>query len=249
MRSFMLAVCLILLNVVPLAACDVSLFSLVAGNSPNKAFASSLTGLVTFAKAVGNNSQNKETMPGHMQKFMVKWIEFSNTYLQNPPEWAKKDPDWKSKFDGLTSLIGSIRKNLSSLEPDQQKAHHEIQAFTRRLTRLYDMLPMDALARLRLDISMHIDHVWTAWLEQNRQKLGETTENFSAVSRIFLKELDEATASAAVSIVHRAEELHKMAAQENVFTGKSFEFMLNMAENEFAQFNEAQNQSAAATEK
>ncbi len=244
MRKLILAVCLMLNCLAPINACDVSLFALVAGNSPNKAFAEKLTGLVALAKTVGTNSQNKDAMPGHLQKLMTGWIEFSNTNLVNPPEWAKNDPAWKAKFDELTDLIGSIRKNLSSKDPDQPKAHYEVQKFTRRLTRLYDGLQMDELARLFLDISIHIDHVWDAWWTQDRQKLLETTENFSAACRILADKLDEATAKESENMVYRAGELHKMAAKEDVFVGKSFEFMLNMTENDFARFNDVRKEKA-----
>ena len=249
MRNFMLAICLVLLNTLPVEACDVSLFSLVAGNSPNKAFASTLTGLVTCVKAVGNNSQNKETLPGHLQQVMVKWIEFSNTYLQNPPEWAKKDPEWKTKFDGLTDLIGSIRKNLISAEPDYNKSHSEIQKFSRQLTRLYDNLPMDSRSRLRLDIPMQFDYIWDAWNARNQQLLIETTAKISSSTQQLSEQLDDAARKLIGDIVHRSGELHKMAAKGDVFAGKSFEFMLNMTENDFARFNDAQKEGKPATEK
>ncbi|PKL50496.1 MAG: hypothetical protein CVV42_03105 [Candidatus Riflebacteria bacterium HGW-Riflebacteria-2] len=249
MRKLILAVCLMLIILAPANACDVSLFALVAGNSPNNAFAEKLTGLVSSAKAVGNNSQEPAALPGHLQKLMTSWIEFSNTYLVNPPEWAKNDASWKQKFDELTDLIGSIRKNLSNQEPDQPKAHQEIQKFTRRLTRLYDGLQMNELARLLLDTSTHIDHIWDAWWAQDRQKLVEATKNFSSVCHNLSEKLDEASAKMAENIVHRAGELHKMAAREDVFTGKSFEFMLNMTENDFARFNDARREKTATDSK
>ena len=245
----MLAICLVLLNIMPVAACDVSLFSLVAGNSPNQAFASTLTGLVTCVKALGNNSQNKETMPGHMQTFMVKWIEFSNSYQQNPPEWAKKDPEWKAKFDGLTDLIGSIRKNLISAEPDYSKSHSEIQKFSRQLTRLYDNLPMDNQSRLLLNIPMQFDYIWDAWNARNQQLLSETTAKISSSTEQLSEQLDDAARKLIGDIVHRSGELHKMSAKDAVFADKSFEFMLNMTETDFARFNDAQKEGKPATEK
>ncbi len=249
MRNVMLFVCLMLLYLTPVNACDVSLFTLVAGNSPNSAFAEKLTSLVSLGKAVANNSQNATTLPEQLQKLMTGWIEFSNAYLVNPPEWAKNDPAWKAKFDELADLIGSIRKNLSSQQPDQPKAHYEIQKFARRLTRLYDGLQMDELARLLLDVSIHIDQVWDAWWEKDPKKLLETTEKFSAVCQVLSGKLDEATAKQAQDIVYRAEELHKMAAKEDVFAKKSFEFMLNMTENDFARFNDARKEKAAVNKK
>ncbi len=250
MRKLILVVCLILTAcLAPANACDVSLFALVAGNSPNSAFAEKLTGLVGLGKTVAKNSQDTSALPGHLQKLMSGWIEFSNTYLVNPPEWAKNDTAWKTKFDELTDLIGSIRKNLSSQQPDQPKAHYEIQKFARRLTTLYDGLQMDELARLLLEVSIHIDHVWDAWWKKEPKMLLQTTENLSAVCRILVRKLDESTVKMFENIVHRAEELQKMAAKEDVFAGKSFEFMLNMTENEFASFNDARKEKAAADKK
>jgi len=248
-RNLMLAICLILLNTMPIAACDVSLFALVAGNSPNKAFATTLTGLVTCVKLLGNNSQNKETMPGHLQQFMVKWIEFSNSFQQNPPEWAKKDPDWKAKFEGLTDLIGSIRKNLTSNEPNYQKSHSEIQKFSRQLTRLYDSLPMDSQSRLLLDITMQFDYIWDAWNTQNQLLLIETTQKISSSTQQLSGQFDEKAREQVEEMMHRSSELHKMASKDTVFAGKSFEFMLNMAENDFARFNDARKNNAPSTEK
>lgn len=245
MRKFLIVVCLLLICLSPANACDVSLFALVSGNSPNKAFAEKLTSLVGRARAVANNSENHETLPTHLQQLMSGWIEFSNTYQINPPEWAKKDAAWKDKLNEQADLIGSIRKNLASQEPDQAKAHRELQKFTRQLTRLYESLEMDELSRLLLDISMHIDHVWDAWWAQNGAGLIETTATFSAACQKLSEKLDEKSAKTFEDLAHRAGELHKMAAKPDVFAGKSFEFMLNMTENDFARFNDARKEKSA----
>lgn len=245
MRKFLIVFCLLLICLPPANACDVSLFALVSGNSPNKAFAEKLTSLVGLARAVANNSENRETLPGHLQQLMTGWMEFSNTYQINPPEWAKKDAAWQDKLNKQANLIGSIRKNLASQEPDQAKTHRELQKFTRQLTRLYDSMEMDELSRLLLDISMHIDHVWDAWWNQNSARLVEATATFSAECEKLLGKLDKESAKSFKDLAHRAGELHKMAGRTDVFAGKSFEFMLNMTENDFARFNDTRKEKSS----
>jgi hypothetical protein len=239
MRKTALIVALLLSVLAPASACDVSLFAIVAGNSPNNAFAEKLTRVVGFAKAVAHFSMNKEKLPGHLQKLMVAWIDFSNTFLINPPEWSKGNPDWKPKFDELADLIGSVRKNLASPQPDQPKAHRDIQKFTRRLSRLYDGLKMNEIARLQLDITRHIDDAWDACWEKEQQKLIEATARFTEDSRLLSEKLVGDAAKLAANIAQSAEKLQKMAAKDDVFAGKSFEFMLNMTENDYADLNDS----------
>ncbi|EKD84166.1 MAG: hypothetical protein ACD_39C00212G0002 [uncultured bacterium] len=248
MRRFLLIVCLVLLNTLPVAACDVSLFAIIAGNSQNDVFSETVANLVSHAKALARNSQSKEEMPSHMQRFMVKWIEFNTRFTTNPPEWAKKDVDWKDKFNGLTELIGSIRTNLVSVEPNQPKAHSDIQKFSRQLTRLFDSLPMNSRSRLLLDITMHFDHIWDAWYAKNQQMLLESTEKFVVSCQKLAEELDDTARKLIEDILFRVAELQKMASTDKVFAGKTFEFMLSMAENEFAKFNDAQNAGASSTD-
>ncbi|MBU1105970.1 MAG: hypothetical protein KKB51_04805 [Candidatus Riflebacteria bacterium] len=249
MRHFILISCLIFFNTLAVVACDVSLFAIIAGNSGNDVLLESVSNLVSHAKALANKSQSKEEMPLHMQRFMVQWIEFNNRFRTNPPEWAKKDLEWSNKFNRLTELIGTIRNDLVSIQPDQQKAHSNIMKFTRLLTGLYDSLPMDSRSRLLLDITMDFDHIWDAWHDQDHKMLIESTEKLAVSCQKLAEGLDDSAKKQLDDTLYRCEELQKMAKKDGVFEGKSFEFMLSMAENEFAKFNDAQKKSVSPTEK
>jgi len=248
-RRFLLISFLILFNTLSVAACDVSLFAIIAGNSRNDAFSETVTTLVSYAKALANKSQNKEEMPSHMQRFMVKWIDFNTKFMMSPPDWAKTDAEWKSKFNRLTALIGNIRSNLVSIEPDQQKAHNDIQKFTRQLTMLFDSLPMNNQSRALLDITMDFDRIWDAWHDKNQSLLIDYTGILSAGCNKLAGELDDSARKLLDDLLGRAEDLQKLAKKDKVFDGKSFEFALSMTENEFAKFNDAQKASALPTEK
>lgn len=249
MRRFLLISFLIFFNAFSVAACDVSLFAIIAGNSSNDAFSETVSTLVSYAKALANNSQNKEEMPSHMQRFMVKWIDFNTKYMMNPPDWAKKDLEWKSKFNQLTALIGNIRNNLVSIKPDQSKAHNDIQKFARQLTMLFDSLPMDNRSRSLLDITMHLDHIWDAWHGNNQLLLIKSTEILAASCNKFSGELDDSARKLFGDLLSRAEDLQALAKKDKVFESKSFEFALSMTENEFAKFNDAQKESALPPDK
>ncbi|EKD82966.1 MAG: hypothetical protein ACD_39C00974G0001 [uncultured bacterium] len=166
---------------------------------------------------------------------MQKWIEFSNNYGQFPPEWAKTDSHWRNKFADLADIIGAIHKNHIS---DPRQTHIDAIKFSRRLSYLYEHMPMDRLARFLMHFPANFDHLWTSYYDQNSELLKTSVEQILKNSEALPDQLPENMRGLARNFVFSVEELHRIAVSEQPFKSTTLYLSLSAAETEFAEINQ-----------
>lgn len=176
-KSFILTIIfLVLISVIKVYACDVNLFSLIAGNTKEKSFLEATTQLAVLSKTLNENVKSPDASQ-KLENLMNQWMNFTNTYLVFPPEWGKTDNKWKDKFDDLAKTLGEIRKHLGK---DYPKTHKAIMKFSRRLSRLYDQMPKTSESSLLLDFTYGVDDLWESFDKKDLKGIRKVVENLNS---------------------------------------------------------------------
>ena len=176
-KSFILTIIfLVLISVIKVYACDVNLFSLIAGNTKEKSFLEATTQLAVLSKTLNENVKSPDASQ-KLENLMNQWMNFTNTYLVFPPEWGKTDNKWKDKFDDLAKTLGEIRKHLGK---DYPKTHKAIMKFSRRLSRLYDQMPKTSESSLLLDFTYGVDDLWESFDKKDLKGIRKVVDNLNS---------------------------------------------------------------------
>lgn len=219
----------------PLSACDVNLFAIMAGSTKQDAFSESTTRLAQAVKDLGDNYMFADQAEPLLNNLMTRWVEFSGSFNQFPPDWGKSDPNWNSKFTDLGSIIGEVRRQLAS---DTVRAHAEMLKFSRRLPWLYEFMPMSDRARLLLEFTRVFDGLWQAFYAQDLGKLKQYALELGARSSELQAMLADSEKELAVVLAERAEQVRVMSTQLNAFKTMTLQMTLSAAEAEFVSLNE-----------
>ncbi len=244
MRLFIL-----LLALINLAArvwpCDVNLFAIISGTSRHDAFGEAVIKLVQKDQNLGSNYLDEVKSPQLLADLMRQWVEFSTAFAVFPPEWARNDKNWLAKFNDLGAIIGRIRSLLPS---DPERAHNEMLKFSRRLSLLYELMPMSERSRLLLSFTACFDALWTAFFAQNHADLRHHCDDLLQKCARLAEMVDEETAAAVRVMTDRAVQLRVAARQINAF--KTMTLRLNLAgtEGEFIRINEKLSAEIAQTQ-
>lgn len=219
----------------PVAACDVNLFAIMAGTTKQDAFSQATIQLVQSIKTLDNSFSDQVVLQKTLLDFMNRWVEFANSFNQFPPEWGRQDPNWQSKFSDLGTIIGEIRRKMVS---DRLGVHDEMLKFSRRLSLLYEYMPMSDQARLLLEFTRSFDHLWGAFFAKNRELLklhvAELQRNCEKLHAV----IDEPDREKTTKLVELAERLRAMSTQINAFQTVTLRMTLIAAEGEFINLNE-----------
>lgn len=170
MRLILQIVLMIVLFTGPLLACDVNLLSLVSGKRPSNVFTSKIGLLVEDVQNVGQNIFEKDKVTGLLKKLMLSWVEFDTQYSQFPPEWAKKDSNWKSKIKTIANQIGTVKKLLK--ESKDVEAHTNVLSISRKITGLLEYMPMSPKEKILLSFPAQFDLISDALVLKNNENLG-----------------------------------------------------------------------------
>ena len=235
LRSFLILIMLFMLNGPQLLGCDVNIFSLLSGTSQNDEFSRKTTEIARLLKELGQNFSNSVKSAQTIKQLMQKWIEFSNSYGQFPPEWAKPDPRWRNKFADLADIIGAIHKNHIS---DPMQTHIDAIKFSRRLSFLYEYMPMSELARFLMNFPASFDRLWTSYYEQNAEQFKTSAEQILKHSEILPDQLPDGMRGLTRDFVFAVEELHRVARSDKPFTSTTLYLSISAAETEFAEINQ-----------
>lgn len=225
-----------------LFSCDVNIFSLVSGTSKSDEFSRKTSELAAFVQNFGQNLSDKEKGPLMMQKLMKKWIDFSGSYDQFPPEWAKNDENWRKKLNDLTDIIGSINKTYVA---DSGKAHADTMKFSRRLTFLYEYMPMSRFARFMLSFPGTIDQLWSAYYEKNVEQLRANgamiLKSSAALPDQLPQDSSENVRALAKNFASTVEDLHSFIDTGKPFDGLALNIKLTKVEEGFAEISKELN--------
>lgn len=237
MRKVILMIFLacLLLSAPAVRACDVNLFSIIAGTSKSDAFSESITGLAQAIRNLGENYSDGKKAEKFLFELMSRWVDFSSAFNQFPPEWGKLDPAWGSKFSDLGRIIGEIRRQL---DVDPVRAHDEMLRFSRRLSFLFEAMPKNDRARVLLDFTRSFDGLWSALLDQNHDLLKENAQLLISSCKALQALVSENEKFLAANMTAWAEQIRVLSTQINVFKATTLRMTLTAAEAEFVSLNE-----------
>lgn len=216
-------------------ACDVNLFSIIAGTTKTDAFSEGVTGLAQTIRNLGQNSSDEKKAEKYLFELMSRWVDFSSAFNQFPPEWGKLDPAWASKFSDLGRIIGEIRRQL---DVDPVRAHDEMLRFSRRLSFLYENMPKTDRARVLLDFTRSFDGLWSALFDQNHDLLKKNAQLLISSCKKLQTLVDADEKFLAANMAAWAEQIRVLSTQVNVFKAATLRMTLTAAEAEFVSLNE-----------
>ncbi len=219
----------------PARACDVNLFSIIAGTGKSDAFSEGITGLIKAIRDLGENYSDETKAEKYLFELMARWVDFSSAFNQFPPEWGRLDPTWGSKFSDLGRIIGEIRRQL---EADPVRAHDEMLRFSRRLSFLYEKMPKTDKAGVLLDFTRSFDGLWNALFEQNHALLKENSRLLISSCNALQALVGENEKLLAANMAAWAEQIRVLSTQVNVFKSATLRMTLTAAEAEFVSLNE-----------
>ncbi|GEM_PF-6250523 len=228
-------------------ACDTNLLSLISGSGAGDAFVEKSSQLVALSVKLGRNIQSVASAKPVIQEIMNAWISFDNNYSQFPPEWAKKDDNWKSKLKKLADLIGQI--NLSMNKGDLTSAHNLVLEFSKKLTILYECMPKTRLGEQLYKISSNI-------LKLNELFVAKDVAGFSSliddtmVSVIAVGgELDENARKNTVPMQKYLEELKSRAPKDEQAFNFQVKMIMMTIEDAYVKMNEHLNRPSSRENK
>lgn len=233
-----LMICLIftlLFSVSPAQACDVNLFAIITGASRQDAFSEGVNKLAVAIKNLGQNATNPTIATEKLHELMSKWMSFSGSFGQMPPDWAKGDTEWQKKFGQLTDIIGQIRIHLVS---DAPKAHALMLKFSRCLPQLYSNMTMEPQARALLEFTACFDLLWDAFYAQNLEQLRVHVGDLKQKCLAFQKIVAEQHQPDARVLHEYAERLRIMTNKSDALANQRLQMLLSTVEGHYVLMNE-----------
>ena len=243
-KNTILSFLLVLLSVIKVYACDVNLFSLIAGNTKEKSFIEATTQLAVSSKNLNENIKSPDASK-KLENLMNQWMNFTNTYLVFPPEWGKTDEKWKDKFDDLAQTLGEIRKNIGK---DYPKTHKAIMKFSRRLSKLYEKMPNTSESSLLLDFTYGVDDLWVSFENKDLDGIRKIVENLNSKYVLLNKTFKDRDKSGHIkNIEGRLDFLKEYSEPNKNLEGFAVSVLINLLENDLAKLNEELSASLASS--
>ncbi len=244
MKKSLIIIFFVLISVIKSYACDVNLFSLIAGNSKETAFIKDSTRLAVLGKELNENIKSPDATK-KLDELMSSWLTFSNTYLVFPPEWGKTDENWKNKFDDLAKTLGEIRKHLGK---DNPKTHKSIMKFSRRLSRLYEKMPNTTESSLLLTFTYGVDDLWISFDNNDLEGIRKTVEKLNSQYPLLKSTFKEKSkAGHIINIEGRLDFLTEYSEPGKKLDSFSISILISLLENDLAKLNEELSTSLAAS--
>ena len=244
MKKSLTIIFFILFSVINSYACDVNLFSLIAGNTKETAFIKDSTQLAILGKDLNENAKSPDA-PKKLDALMSSWLTFSNTYLVFPPEWGKTDENWKNKFDDLAKTLGEIRKYLGK---DKPKTHKSIMKFSRRLSRLYEKMPNTPEGSLLLTFTYGVDDLWVGFDNKDLEGIRKTVEKLNSQYPLLKSTFKERSkAGHIINIEGRLDFLTEYSEPGKKLDSFSISILISLLENDLTKLNEELSASSAAS--
>ena len=157
-------------------ACDMSLISLISGEDSNSSFIGRVASVSATIKSLGEVALDAEKSVSILEKLMKEWMEFDITFGQYPPDWAKNDGRWKAKLKVISNGIGKVR--LAYQKKNLELAHDTVLSISRKISRLFEFMPMDETNRSLVQFAIYIDSLWDAFYADDKARFGEVIEVF-----------------------------------------------------------------------
>ncbi len=234
-KRLILTVLLFLLSVTKTYACDVNLFSIIAGDTKEKSFIEATTNLAKASKDLNENLRS-DNVSNKLENLMNLWLTFSNNYIVFPPEWGKTDDNWKEKFIDLGNILGEIRRYLGK---DYPKTHSEIMKFSRRLSRLYEKMPKNHDSSILLDFTYSVDDLWINYDKQNFEEIRKIALNLNSKFIELNKIYKEKTKSKQLkNIEGRLENLKIYTEPEKKNNSFAIKILITSLEDDLSKLNE-----------
>lgn len=115
---------------------------------------------------------------------MKAWLEFSKTYMTNPPEEAKNDRAWVQKTTYAAKSIGEIRHDI--LKGSFYEAHNKVLALSGYLAKFFEGFGISEEKQIFMTASTNLISLERALLENNRAEAA----SFSSALKTDLSSFD-----------------------------------------------------------
>lgn len=161
-----------------LLACDTNLIALISGSSSADAFVEKSSRLVELSVKLGKNYESAQSAIPVIKEIMNAWISFDNNFSQFPPEWARKDQDWKNKLKMLADIIGEIKSLTDAGEI--KKAHDLVLVFSKKLTFLYEKMPKSDMGQILYNHSIDLIELNEFFAAKNSESFSKTLKKVIA---------------------------------------------------------------------
>ena len=243
-NSLLLTLIFLVISVIKIYACDVNLFSLIAGNTKEKSFIEASTRLAVLSQNLNENIKKPEAS-NKLENLMNEWMTFSNTYLVFPPEWGKSDDKWRDKFNDLALTLGEIRKHIGKNYPQTHKA---IMKFSRRLSRLYEKMPNTSESALLLDFTYGVDDLWVCYDNKDLEGIRKIVEKLNSKYEPLKKSFKEKDKTGHIkNIEGRLDFLTEYSEPNKKFEDFPISVLINHLENDLSKLNEELSASLASS--
>jgi hypothetical protein len=181
-------------------ACDTNLIALISGKSATNEFAEKVSRLVAISVELGKNIETVEMAKLVISKLMNSWINFDNGFSNYPPDWAKKDKNWNTKFKNLADMIGEI--NASMRKNNLSDAHNKVLEFSKRITILFEYMPKSEIGEKLYEISINLMNMNDLFKAKDAsgysQGIDKLAQDFSALQKLLEEPLKKHTEQFAV---------------------------------------------------
>lgn len=240
------------LAVPPASGCDANLIALFTGEQPNDVFLQTVNLLAFQIKEVGRSMDDPEKGQkkgaAALAALMKSWIPFSARFSQSPPTWAAQDEQWSAKFKELADLIGAIDQNFRGGQP--LTAHTKVQAFSRKLVKLFDQMPKTPEKEALIFFSMGFQTLSEAVQMRDAKTFELGLADLASGSILFRAHLASPTSEEALGFLDAVDHLQRTYAETPGTLSISLNTLVAMAEDAFGLMNmKTREQEASGTGK
>ncbi len=222
----------------PAFSCDTSLISLLIGESPDSEFFQELKRISVTNMNFGTNALNSRVPEKDMDILMEAWLEFEQKYRYSPPEWAKKDKEWHTKFSSVAKMIGELRKGIKN--NDFNALHQKSLLLSRRLNIFLSGYKEVGYKKHLIIMPLIFEDLISAFEQKDRGKLILASDKL-------LKTADNIVANVATDTKGIFDQFHRYAVsiqkvanakfeEKELFSWK-FKMLLDSLESEYSMMN------------
>lgn len=134
-------------------SCDDTLIVLLTARNPKSEFAKTIRKFNTDLSILGTalKEGKKNNYQAELNNVMKSWLDFSKTYMTNPPEEAKNDRNWVKKTSHTAKIIGEIRQD--TLKGNYYEAHNKVLGLSGYLGKFFEAFGVSAEKQIFVTVS------------------------------------------------------------------------------------------------
>jgi len=213
------------------SACDVNLVTILTGDKPSDVFGKMVAKLASETRSVGQYFNDAQKSQESLKSLMSTWIDFDNLFSQNPPEWAKKDPNWTKKLKEMADLVGVLQRNLK--EKNEGQLHNSVLSLFRKIALLFETMPMSVLQKSLVKVSSGFATVFESIEAKNAEIFRAAVASLGPDLEAVKKILPETQKKVFDDVIFQVDQLQKMTSAFPATITIPMIFSANLAEDDF----------------